>query len=188
MRKGQPKPPKGESETGYYRYNGTPIQQKDKVYYEMVGCKFHAGERGDLMPDEIHLKPRRIRTDNRLRKGAILEEITTEIYELRQQYETLPEPRPNFMDWAAANQETQMTEVLLGIIKNRTEATQTRLKAMSMFLEFTKSKPKSQLEVSQPAQPMTAMTPQELLVLAYELNGITPQDLKPQPIDKKALN
>ena len=173
-KRGQPKPPKGDSETGFYRYDGTPIQLKDQAYYEANGCKFHAEEGGDLMPDGIHLKPRRIRNDNRGRKKAMVKVVTDGTQYARDMWEALPEPKPSFMEWYVTTHEVDLTTSLVDIARNRTEAAQNRIKATSLLLEYVKSKPKSQLEVSQPTQPTTELTPQEFLELALTASGIDP--------------
>lgn len=173
-KRGLPKPPKGDSETGFYRYDGTPIQLKDREYYESNGCVFKTGEGGDIMPDGIHLKPRRIRNDNRGRKKAIVNLISKGTESARDRWESLPSPKPPFMEWYVVNHEVDLTSSLVDIARDKTEAAQNRIKATSLLLEYVKSKPKSQLEVSQPLQPTTQLTPQEFLDLALADSGIDP--------------
>jgi hypothetical protein len=185
----KPRPIIGESETGFYRYNGTPISIKDqKEYYEPLGVVFKVDEGGDLMPDGVHLKPRRLRNDRFGQRDAKLHLVKAGTQSVIAKWEALPEPKPPFTEWYVQHNEADLASALVDIARNPTESPQARIKAISLLWEFTKSKPKAQLEVSQPVQPMTNMTAQELLALACELNGITLQEVMPQQSGKKSLN
>lgn len=173
------KPLTGESETGFYRYNGTPIQQKDKEYYEALGVKFSID--ADLMPDGVRLKPRRLRSDNRGRRKTVASTkmAREEAEAFRLEYDSLPEPKPSFMEWYASTKEAEITAMLVTIAKDCSERAGDRLKALATLLEFTKSKPKSQMEISAPEQPTKDLSAQEILELAYQLNGIEPPRVDP---------
>lgn len=178
------RPLQGESETGYYRYNGTPIQQSDKEYYEARGVKFTPCEEGgDIMPDGKRLKPWRLRSDRKADTVAHKKSLQTvteprELAELLAKldaaYEALPvEDRPRFSEWVTTQQDKLITNQLLKVIFASGNP-QACLKSIGILWEFGKSKPKAQLEISQPEPEMIPLTPQQLFDLACETNGMDP--------------
>ena len=88
-----------------------------------------------------------------------------------EKYKELPEPRPDYMEWAALDTRRDSFEELEKIAKTAGRKTD-RIKAINTILEFTKRKPKQELEHSGDMSEYSNLTNKELLRMVLELNGI----------------
>jgi len=114
--------------------------------------------------------------------------------EYTEAYADVPEAqRPRFSEWLTTTKDTFLTKQILRIGFSSGQAG-TALKAMGLVLEFNKAKPKQQMELSTPVQPMMALSPEDLMNLACEVNGLDAEAVKARlsepdvPTEKKQLN
>lgn len=91
-----------------------------------------------------------------------------------QRYQTLSEPRPDFMEWAATDTRRDCFEELEKVAKTAGRKTD-RIKAIHIILEFTKRKPKQELEHSADMPEFSQMDNKDLLRMVLEMNGIRPE-------------
>lgn len=181
----RPKPLQGPSPTGFYRADGSIILEKDKNYYEKRGVSFEPGSR-DLMPDGVRLKPKRLRSDAKLdvqlgRRGGQLtvrpsmteEEFHALMEEWKKEYDAIDGEKPPFNEWQSDKGKELAKKTLLFNALVSARASQSS-RAAASYLEFTESKPKSQVEVSQPEQPTAEMSPMDMIAMGFEALGIEP--------------
>ena len=91
-----------------------------------------------------------------------------------EKYKELPEPRPDYMEWAALDTRRDSFEELEKIAKTAGRKTD-RIKAINTILEFTKRKPKQELEHSGDLAEFSHLSNQDLLRMVLEMNGIRPE-------------
>jgi len=185
------KPLRGESPTGFWRYDGAPLSETDKKYYESRGVRFDNGPDGDLLPDGMRLKPKRIRSDSKFdlalagrsvgigrNKQPIMSEAEVDCqYEKWQaEYDSMAGEKPEFTEWAHERFVKRIAYKTL--IRNMVcpERIQQSAKAVATYFEFFKSRPRAQVEISTPDQPVQNMTARDVLALALELNGLDPSN------------
>lgn len=105
----------------------------------------------DTMPDGIHAKPRHMWKkvyENRSVAWDYANRRTAELAEdIKAEYDRLPEPKPNYLEWAAKRGEPHLFEELLRQALTG-KSDMTRVRAIGTLLEFTKSKPKQELELT----------------------------------------
>lgn len=172
------------SETGFYRFDGTPIQVKDKIFYESRGVVFTPHPEGDLMPDGERLKCKRFRSDanydrkfqpRTVRSVMGQEEFEKNFKKWEKEYNSIEqkegEVKPSFSDWFAQKYDIMLTKVELANALLSSRVSQSA-RAVSSIREHTKAKPKAQIEVSAPEQEQHELSGEELLLLAFEANGI----------------
>ena len=100
-----------------------------------------------------------------------VEEIRQEQNRLWKEYDKLQLPKPDYFEWAAqASRREQFNEVHLTFMTAKSPSD--RIRALTLLMEFSKSKPKQQLEVSSGDEANAApITPEEIIRLAFgELN------------------
>lgn len=106
----------------------------------------------DSMPDGIHAKPRKYWAQVHLQSNRLKIHKTAKAAqhcaELRDRYASLPEPKPEYLVWASEQSRPQLFDELFRQA-TRADNPMARVKAISTILEFTKSKPKTELEVIQ---------------------------------------
>src|SRR5262245_28208657 len=91
------------------------------------------------------------------------------------EYEALPlQSRPEFLDWFYRAYSEFVGISLLHTVLVSGRASKS-LSAAIAFLEFTKAKPKSRVEVSAPVNPTSDVTREELLELALRENDVDPE-------------
>lgn len=171
-------PPPTEGFSGYWGYAGKPLTDLDVKNLRAKGCIFAAHPDGDLMPDGKRLKHPRFRL--RRPKESIIEpslshkQLRRIEAKLEEEYRSLPEPRPDFFEWAAERERPELYNQLRSIAF-RSKRPDHRLKAINTMLEFSKSRPKQVHEVSGVADE-PELTAEELLRLALEANGIDAEE------------
>lgn len=115
----------------------------------------------DFMPDG-RLKLSKFRQGWQQRRAPVLssDELQERQNKVWDDWTALPEPRPDYLEWAANQFKRDLfNELLSSALTGRTDSQ--RSIGIRTLLEFTKSKPKQQLEVSsavlQPAAPQELM-------------------------------
>lgn len=91
-----------------------------------------------------------------------------------ERYQALPEPRQDFMEWAALDSRRDCFEQLERVALTAGRKLD-RIKAIHTILEFTKKKPKQELEHSGDMQEFSHLSNKDLLRMVLELNGIRPE-------------
>lgn len=131
----------------------------------------------DVMPDG-RLKLPKFRSDVKNKRAygfaAMAVELQQEAQDYWEAYQNLPEPRPDYLEWAAQQDRRRQFERLrLYAFTSKRESD--RIKAMGLLLEFSKSKPKQQLELSQKEEQLPVRDLESMFrILAAELK--IPQD------------
>lgn len=129
----------------------------------------------DVMPDGRLKLPkfRRKWYKSTVREPSIAQDDLQALQEARwKEYQVLPEPRRDYLEWAASRARRQQFDILEDIALNAGK-TADRIKAVQSILEFSKSKPKTQVELSENREAFFDMSPAELLKTILELNGIS---------------
>jgi len=169
----------GISPTGYYRFSGKPLTEEDVSNLKARGVKFIPYEDGgDLMPDGKRIKHPRLRSDwiaraalSRAKKfpTPTPEEIEANDNERRRDYDALPEPKPDYFEWAS-RRERQQHYLWLERLVFSSKSEHTRLRAINTMLEFGLARPKKAIEISTAGE--EELTKEQVLELALELHGI----------------
>lgn len=175
------KPLQHPSPTGFFRYSGEPLSQEDlanlraddvripeKPFDWNPATKKSAGydsKQWDIMPDNRlkFAKFRKKKVDAHhaaLERGDGLDK--ERIAERRAQYMALPDPKPDFCEWAAQQSRIAHFESLERVAM-RSRRDGDRIKAIATIFEFTKTKPKTVVET-------TSTTPDEQIDLDKALN------------------
>ena len=168
----------GESPTGYYGYAGKPLTEQDVANLKAKGVKFEPYDQGgDLMPDGVRLKKPRFRSDVIKKKleGRQVKEsgIDTDQDTLQEEYNKLPEPRPDFFQWAFERDQSKLYGILVKTARMPHSSGSERIKAISTILEFAKSKPKTQLEVSSANDQIPEYSIEDVMKMTLSEYGIT---------------
>ena len=178
------KPFEGPSPTGFYNFNGKPLEQEEVDKLRASGVRIpekpfawnpeikksegYVSAEWDIMPDNRlkDTKFRKKRLDNR--KAALKASLDdpNHVHNPAYQqarwdaYQALPEPKPDYFEWAAQYNRREMYDNLERIAFNSTRDSD-RTKAALAILEFSKSKPKAIVEtISSDVRPAT---PDELI-------------------------
>lgn len=135
----------------------------------------------DFMPDG-RLKLAKFRKAWKTHKSYLKPSQTDEELVKRQndrwlEYQALPEPKSDYFEWASQRSRREQFDELERAYRNA-ERVSDKLKALSTLLEFSKSRPKTQLEVSQAADGIPEVSNEELLRMALEMNGINYEKFK----------
>ena len=167
----------GASPTGFYGYAGKPLTEQDVANLKAKGVKFEPYEQGgDLMPDGVRLKKPRFRSDVIKKKleGRQVKEsgIDTDQDTLQEEYNKLSEPRPDFFQWAFERDQSKLYGILIKTARMPHSSGSERIKAISTILEFAKSKPKTQLEVSNADAGIPEYSIEEILKMSLSEYGI----------------
>jgi len=91
-----------------------------------------------------------------------------------QRYQALSEPRPDYMEWAASDTRKDCFEELEKVAKTASRKID-RVKAINVILDYTKRKPKQELEHSGELAEFSHLSNQDLLRMVLEMNGIRPE-------------
>lgn len=105
----------------------------------------------DTMPDGIHAKPSPSWQKNKHKLYKPPKKLTTftvggQVAALNEEYDALPDPKPDYLQWASLkSMKTLFEELYRQSLMAERESD--RNKAISTLLEFSKSKPKQTVEV-----------------------------------------
>jgi hypothetical protein len=129
----------------------------------------------DFMPDG-RLKLAKFRKGWKTHKSYLKPTVTDDELLKKQterfnRYEQLPGPKPDYFEWASQASRREQFDELERAYKSA-ERVSDKLKALNTLLEFSKSRPKTTLEVSQSSDGIPELTNEELLRMALEMNGI----------------
>jgi hypothetical protein len=155
-----PESPEGKAVRSYFQSRGKnftdeEIAKKTKHLLSLndsfiVGNPHFTPEL-DTMPDGVHAKTRfkwkKVYTNLETLKHYNTKKGQNHCEKLKAEYDAIPEPKPEYLEWASERSRPQLFEELY---RQAVSAKQgiARIKAISTILEFTKSKPKQELEVS----------------------------------------
>ena len=179
---GKPKPHAGDSSLNLWLYDGTPVTPELKeqlIAQDNVVFAVHPD--GDILPDGIHLKPRRIWRNRRGKSHYTPTLWTEENLRARQQkrweeYDALPSPRPDYMEWAAQQSRREQFEQL-EMVAFTSKKSSYKLKALATILEFSKRKPKQELDVTN-RQEQEPVTPEKLVDYLAAALGVNKSKLE----------
>ena len=174
---GRPKPHAGESPLNLWLYDGTPVTPELQAKLEQeqnVVFKVHPD--GDILPDGIHLKPPRIwrnRRNKRHYTPTVFDEETLRKVQAKRwkEYLELPEPRPDYMEYAAQQSRRAQFEQLETVAFTSKKSSY-KLKAIATILEFSKRKPKQEVDISQ-KQDIQPLTPEKAVDYLCALVGVS---------------
>ena len=101
----------------------------------------------DTMPDKIHAKPRHMWQEvyKKRSRAVDVKILSAKRYsdELEAEYKALPEPKPDYLEWASSQMRPAIfRELLTRALSGKGDMA--RIRAISTILEFTKSKPKQE--------------------------------------------
>ena len=173
------KPFEGPSPTGFYNFNGKPLDQSEVDTLKANGVRIpdkpfewnpvekkspgYNSKEWDIMPDNRlkDTKFRKKRLDNRRNALAAADEVTKqEITELWAEYDALPEPKPEEFEWMSKRTQRLRMDSLLRAGMHSTRDSD-RIKALATWMEFERSRPKQVVENVNPE--VRPATPDELL-------------------------
>jgi hypothetical protein len=128
--------------TGRWNFRGKSLAPEEIEQLTKNGVDWNL----DLMPDGRLKKPQFRecwKKRNRSKQVLLAERQSARGME----YDDLPEPKPSFLEWAARRDERNVYEELerIGYFARRTSE---RTRAFQTILEYTKTKPKQQVEVA----------------------------------------
>lgn len=127
----------------------------------------------DDFPDGFHAKPMRLWIKKPQKKRALPslseDEISRKRLALDEEYAALPEPKPDYMDWASYKTRHDQFWQAYTILTTSPYLAE-RVKALSFLAEFTKTKPKQQFEVAN--IDLKNLDNVRLLEEVLELNGL----------------
>jgi len=154
--------------TNRWNFSGKPLPKEELQVLAKGGITDE-----DWMPDG-RLKLRKFQKrwgDWQKAKRKSLSVVQVERWE---RYQDLPEPRPDFMEWAACDSRRACFEQLERVALTAGRKLD-RIKAIHTILEFTKRKPKQELEHSGDLAEFSHLSNKDLLRMVLELNGIPPE-------------
>lgn len=127
----------------------------------------------DLMPDKFHAKPYRLWAakpqKRRIEPSISQDELYSKREALDAEYAALPDPKPDYMDWASFRTRHDQFWEAYKILRTSPYPTE-RVKALTFLAEFTKSKPKQEFEVA--TRDLKGLDNVKLLEEVLELNGL----------------
>lgn len=154
--------------TNRWNFKGKPLPQVE------IDVLYKAGVADeDWMPDgRLKLSKFQKRWgDWQKAKRKSLSVVQSERWE---RYLALPKPLPDYMEWAASDTRRDCFDELEKVAKTAGRKTD-RIKAIHTILEFTKKKPKQELEHSGDLAEFSHLSNKDLLRMVLELNGIPPE-------------
>ena len=156
--------------TGRWTYNGKNLAPYEVETLSLKGVDWEK----DLMPDG-RLKHPRFRFHRKKKMYGWHEHTRTELREndaaRRIRYDLLPEPRPDYFEWAALETRKEQFAQLERDAFCADRATD-RLKAISTLLEFSKSKPKQTIGVEQDLKADVEWDADKIIEYGLQLKGI----------------
>lgn len=153
--------------TNRWFFRGEPMTVEQAAKYEP----------DDFMPDG-RLKLAKFRKGWKTHKSYLKPaqtdaELTAKQEARWQEYQAVPEPKPDYFEWASQRSRREQFDELERAYRNA-ERVSDKLKALGTLLEFSKSRPKSQIELTDGSNEMQQVSENDLLKMALELNGIDP--------------
>lgn len=134
----------------------------------------------DDLPDGFHAKPIRLWVKKpqkrRIEPSISQDELYSKRETLDAEYAALPDPKPDYMDWASYKTRHDQFWEAYKILRTSPYPAE-RVKALTFLAEFTKSKPKQEFEVA--TRDLKGLDNQKLLEDVLELNGL-PRELATQ--------
>ena len=156
--------------TGKWNFSGRNLPPDEVAQLTLNGVNWET----DIMPDgRLKLPKFRKRRLEAILKAVKLnaESLAHKDHKRRVEYDAIPEPKPDYFAWAVRRDE-QDHYARLEQEFYLSQLTRDRIKAMALLLEFAKSKPKQQLEVTNRESDIALAEPARLLQMVCELNGI----------------
>ncbi len=154
--------------TNRWNFSGKPLPKEELQALAKGGITDK-----DWMPDgrlKLYKHQKRWGDWQKLKRMS-LSQVQTERWD---RYQTLPEPKPDYMEWAASDTRRDCFDELEKVAKTAGRKTD-RIKAIHTILEFTKKKPKQELEHSGDMAEFSHLSNKDLLRMVLELNGIQPE-------------
>jgi hypothetical protein len=141
----------------------------------------------DQMPDGYHAKPQRLwaaKPQKKRLEPQITEDQLDQIKKRRrEEYLSMPEPRPNYHDWLALMDEEDRFWDAFWIRKTASFPSD-RLKAISQINETSKAKPKQSIELTSRTEKVDI---DELLVKILRIKGRTEEEIQSIVGDKRVV-
>lgn len=100
-----------------------------------------------------------------------------DLEKLRETYESLPDPKPDYLQWAAEETRKQQFEIVFRTARESVNPA-TRLKAINTIWEFSKQKPKSVHEVQEPEGEIKEASVDELFNMLLAEMGYDPNAVR----------
>lgn len=181
------KPFEGPSPTGFYNFNGKPLDQSEVDALRANGVRIpekpfdwnpaekkspgYNSKEWDIMPDNRlkDTKFRKKRLDNRRNALASADQATQEeIKTLWAEYDALPEPKPDEFEWMSRRTSRLRMDSLLRAGMHSIRDSD-RIKALATWMEFERSRPKQTVEnINAEVRPATV---DELLAAVAAVTG-----------------
>lgn len=157
--------------TGKWNFRGHNLKPEEVEMLTRNGVDW----RLDVMPDGRLKLPKFRRSTIRKRKKVrqrLRASIKQEQRDLKSEYEQLPDPKPGFFEWAFKQDESDFYNTLAMIAKNPHSGGQEKIRAIATLAEWSKRKPKTELEIGETAPDFEQMDVHQLLRTLLETAGI----------------
>lgn len=157
--------------TGKWNFRGHNLSPEEVEVLTAKGVDWEV----DVMPDgRLKLPKFRLASMAKRKKARALRQVQlkTEQEELKKKYDQIPEPKPGFFEWAFKQEEHLFYDILRKIGRMPNSTPTEKIRAIGTLTEYSKSKPKAQLELANKAPDFEQMPVEELLRMLLETIGI----------------